>query len=84
MEYTSEDIAKISGFKTWSSKRKIDALLKIDSTMYTNLGLESSDKERKKARVTSRKIYKAIAAFSPVEGYLLEAHMNEKDLAPAK
>ena len=80
MNYNIEDIDKITRFKTWGSDKKVNALLQIDSYMYTNLGLDSTDSERKKAKVVSRKIYRAIAQISPVNGYLLEAHMNEKDL----
>ena len=80
MNYNIEDIDKITRFKTWGPDKKVNALLQIDSYMYANLGLDSTDSERKKAKVVSRKIYRAIAQISPVNGYLLEAHMNEKDL----
>jgi len=75
-----EKIRKISGYKTWSVKRKVDALLEMDSNMYTNLGIESSKKEKAEVKGISKKIYKAIASISPIDGYILEAHMNEKDL----
>ena len=48
--------------------------------MYTNLGLDSTAAEKKKAKTSSRKIYRAITQVSPIDGYFLEAHMNEKDL----
>ena len=48
--------------------------------MYTNLGLDSTATEKKAVKAMSRKIYRAIAAISPLDGYILEAHMNEKDL----
>lgn len=83
MKYTHEDIAKIVGFKTWSETRKLDTLLKIDALLYCNLGLESKDSEKKKVKAISRKIYKAISLINPSEGYMLEAHMNEKDLTEA-
>lgn len=75
-----ERIKKISGYKTWSVKKKVDELLRIDSYMYTNLGLDSTKKEKSEVKSISKKIYKAIAAISPIDGYILEAHMNEKDL----
>ena len=75
-----EKIKKISSYKTWSVKRKVDALLEMDSNMYTNLGIESSKKEKAEVKGISKKIYKAIASISPIDGYILEAHMNEKDL----
>jgi len=83
MKYTHEDTAKIVGFKTWSETRKLDTLLKIDALLYCNLGLESKDSEKKKVKAISRKIYKAISLINPSEGYMLEAHMNEKDLTEA-
>tara|TARA_S200002703_G_scaffold157782_1_gene166552 strand:- start:871 stop:1026 length:156 start_codon:yes stop_codon:yes gene_type:complete len=48
--------------------------------MYTNLGIDSTATEKKSVKIMSRKIYKAIATISPLDGYILEAHMNEKDL----
>ena len=57
MNYTIDDISKITRFKTWSIKKKVDTLLRIDSHMYTNLGLDSTAAEKKKAKTTSRKIY---------------------------
>lgn len=80
MKYTYEDINKIVAFKTWSVKKKVDTLLKIDVNLYTNLGLDSKDSEKKRIKAISRKIYNAISLVSPSDGYMLEAHMNEKDL----
>ena len=75
-----ERIRKIQGYKTWTLKKKVDALLEIDAHMYTNLGRDSSKTEKKEVKTISRKIYKAIALISPLDGYILESHMNEKDL----
>jgi len=77
---TDEKIRKIQGYKTWTVKRKVDELLKEDAWMYTNLGIDSTMTEKKAVKLMSRKIYRAIAAISPLDGYILEAHMNEKDL----
>ena len=60
MAYTVSDIDKIVNFKTWSNRKKIDELLRIDSMIYPNLGTESSDSDRLKAKTTSRKIYRSI------------------------
>jgi hypothetical protein len=51
-----------------------------DAYMYTTLGVDSTVSEKKKVKSMSRKIYKAISNISPLDGYILEAHMNEKDL----
>lgn len=77
---TDEKIRKIQGYKTWTVKRKVDELLREDAWMYTNLGIDSTVTEKKSVKTMSRKIYRAIAAISPLDGYILEAHMNEKDL----
>ena len=77
---TEEKILKIKGYKTWSIKKKVDELLREDAWMYTNLGTDSTATEKKAVKVMSRKIYRAIATISPLDGYILEALMNEKDL----
>ena len=78
-----ERIRKIQGYKTWSIKRKVDELLEIDAINYTNLGIDSSKADKKAVKDISRKIYRAISVVSPMDGYILEAHMNEKDLTKA-
>ena len=75
-----EKIKKIQGYKTWSLKKKVDSLLEIDANNYTNLGIDSTKTEKKEVKAISRKIYKAISLISPLDGYILESHMNEKDL----
>lgn len=77
---TEERIRKIQSYRTWSIKKKVDELLMEDAYMYTNLGVDSTVSEKKKVKSMSRKIYKAISNISPLDGYILEAHMNEKDL----
>lgn len=72
-----KEIKKIQGYKTWSPKRKVDALLEMDANLRTNLGTDSTNKERNQAKSFSKKIYKAISAISPIDGYLLRAHMDE-------
>ena len=75
-----EKIRKIQGYKTWSLKKKVDSLLEIDANNYTNLGKDSTKTEKKEVKAISRKIYKAISLISPLDGYILESQMNEKDL----
>jgi hypothetical protein len=75
-----KEIQKIKSYKTWSKKRKVDTLLEMDANAYTNLGIDSTKKEREITRKNSRKIYRAILEISPLDGYILEAHMKEKDL----
>lgn len=58
--YTINDIDKITEFKSWNDKKKIDELLRIDCDMYTNLGLESSKNQRAITKSNSKKIYRLI------------------------
>lgn len=75
-----KEIRKIIGYKTWNQKRKVDALLRMDHEMYMNLGSDSSKKDVEQTKKNSRKIYRAITQISPKDGYILEAHMMEKDM----
>ena len=75
-----ERLQKIKNYKTWSLKKKVDALLEIDAIQYTNLGKDSTSAEKKQVKTISRKIYKAISSISPLDGYILSAHMDEVDL----
>ncbi len=60
MDYKFEDIDRIVGFSTWTVRKKLDELYRIDSVMYCNLGLESTLKEKKEVKAKSKKIYAAI------------------------
>jgi len=68
MEYRYDDIDRIVNFSTWSDKKKIDELFRIDTYMYTDLGKDSSNKDREEVRKKSRYIYKAIQKIDPVMG----------------
>jgi len=68
MEYNYEDIEKVLGFTTWSERKKIDELFRIDAILYTNLGLDSTDKERFAVERKSKRIYKEISKIDPVIG----------------
>ena len=46
MEYSQEIIDKIFSYKTITDKEKIDRLLEIDATQYTNCGLETTKTEK--------------------------------------
>jgi|TARA_R100001509_G_C4675317_1_gene151604 hypothetical protein len=73
-------IKKIIGYKTWSVEKKVDELLRIDHELYMGIGIDSTKKEVSENKKKSRKIYRAIAQISPLDGYILEAHMMEKEL----
>lgn len=68
MEYKYSDIEKVLEFKTWSKKRKIDELFRIDCEMYTNLGTDSTKTEREKVKAKSKAIYKTVAKIDASVG----------------
>ena len=68
MEYNYNDIEKILGFVSWSNKKKMDELFRIDADLYTNLGIDSTDKERAAVERKSKRIYKEISKLDPVVG----------------
>jgi len=68
MEYTYEDVEKVINFSSWSDKKKIDELFRIDCYMYTNLGIDSTQKERDEVEKKSRYIYRAIKKIDPQLG----------------
>jgi len=76
MEYQYKDIEKISNYKTWPRRKKVDALLSIDCNMYTQLGRESSSRERKETKIKSKNIYKTIGKVNPRLGKLFLQSMD--------
>jgi len=71
-------ILKIVGYKTWSDRKKIDAMLEIDANQYCNLGTESLQKEKDLARKQSRFIYRAIKSVDESVGNLLYKARDRK------
>ncbi len=74
--YNYNDIDKILDFKSWSERKKIDELLRIDCTMYTNLGTDSKKTEREDTKKRSRAIYRAISKINKEVGKGLLYHMD--------
>ena len=68
MEYRYEDVEKVLNFSSWNDKKKIDELFRIDCYMYTNLGIDSTEKERKDVERKSMYIYRAIKKIDPQLG----------------
>ncbi len=77
MEYRINDIEKITEFKSWSERKKIDELLRIDCNMYTNLGTDSTKAERLQVKKNSRKIYRAIKNINQRMGEPLLVAMDK-------
>ena len=50
---------------------RTDALLKMDCDMYTKLGSDSTSKEKKEVKATSKQIYKYIKGINEADGNLL-------------
>jgi len=63
MEYQLKDVEKIVEFSSWSDKKKLEELLRIDCKQYTNLGTDSTKTEREEVKKNSRKIYRLIKKF---------------------
>ncbi len=71
-------ILQIVGYKTWTDKKKIDAMLEIDCNIYTNLGIDSLKKDRDLAKKNSRFIYRAIKSIDNNLGNLLYKSRDKK------
>lgn len=68
MEYTVESVDRIVEFKTWSDRKKLDELLYMDCKLYTELGIDSTIKEKEEVRRKSKIIYTAIKKINPSMG----------------
>jgi hypothetical protein len=68
MFYNEKKMNDILGYKTWSDKRKIDELLHMDCSIYANIGIESTQREKQDARSNPKKIYTSIKKIDPVMG----------------
>ena len=54
----------------------IDKLLEIDAYLYTNLGIDSTKKERLEVKRLSKKIYRMIQGINPAIGKTLLQAMD--------
>jgi hypothetical protein len=68
MDYNKENLDELMSAESLTTKQKLDELLRIDCSMYTNLGTESTNKESNAVKVLSRKIYKHIKVLCPTMG----------------
>ncbi len=78
MDYTTEDLDKVLGFKTWTDKQKMDELLRMDCALHCALGTDSTKGEREAVKRESRKIYKAIKTFDEQNGEMFLRVMDLK------
>lgn len=79
MAYSLNDIEKVIEFKTWSVKRRVDELLRIDCFMYANLGKDSTTKEREEVKRNSKKIYNLIKKINPPMGEAFLYTLDKKE-----
>lgn len=60
-----------------SIKQRTDALLKLDCNMYTNLGVDSTKKEKQEVKKNSKHIYKQIKGIDETSGNLLLSCLDD-------
>lgn len=66
----------VNGYTTKSEKDKLDALLELDTLLYTRLGVDSSLKDKRETKKKSRIIYRSIKTFNKSLGDLFLQHMD--------
>jgi len=71
-----EEILKIAEDYQKTVVQRINELLEIDATMYTNLGSDSTKAEKQEVKKNSRIIYKAIKDLDIATGKLLLQHQD--------
>lgn len=59
-----------------SVKERTDSILELDAISYTNLGKNSSKKEKNKVKSDSKHLYKLIKGFNEQDGNLLLNHLD--------
>ena len=65
----------VTGYVSKSEKEKMDALLELDTLLYTRIGIDSSVTEKRETKKKSRIIYRAIKTFNKSVGDLFLQHM---------
>ena len=76
MRYSNESVEKIYNYKSISDRTKIDRLLEIDATQYTNCGKDSTKKEIELVRKNSKYIYKTIKKIDNSLGSMFLKHLD--------
>jgi|TARA_R110000851_G_scaffold225608_1_gene378403 hypothetical protein len=76
MKYSQEEVDKIYNYTTISDRDKIDKLLQIDATQYTNCGSDSTKKEREIVKKNSTYIYKTIKKINQTLGETFLKHQD--------
>ncbi len=76
MKYSKKIVDKTSNCICVTDKRKIDILLKMDASQYTNLGLDSTAKEKEQVRSNSNYIYQKIKEIDEALGDSFLKHQD--------
>jgi hypothetical protein len=71
-----EEILRIAEDYQKTVVERINQLLEIDATMYTNLGSDSTKAEKQEVKKNSRIIYRAIRDLDLETGKLLLQHQD--------
>ena len=71
-----EEILRIAEDYQKTVVERINQLLEIDATMYTNLGSDSTKAEKQEVKKNSRIIYRAIRELDIETGKLLLQHQD--------
>ena len=71
-----EEILRIAEDYNKSVIQRVNELLEIDATMYTNLGSDSTKAEKQEVKKNSRIIYRAIKDLDFDTGKLLLQHQD--------
>ena len=71
-----EEIKKIAEAYQKTVKERIDQLLELDATQYTNLGSNSTKVEKAEVKKNSKVIYRTIKDLDEYTGKLLLEHLD--------
>lgn len=71
-----EQVLRIAEDYQKTVRERIDKLLELDATMYTNLGSDSTKTEKQEVKKNSRIIYRAIKDLDQETGKLLLQHQD--------
>lgn len=71
-----EEILKIAEAYQKTVRERIDQLLEMDATQYTNLGSDSTKSEKAEVKKNSKVIYKTIKDLDEYTGKLLLEHLD--------
>lgn len=71
-----EEIKKIAEAYQKTVKERIDQLLELDASQYTNLGSDSTKAEKAEVKKNSKVIYRTIKDLDEYTGKLLLEHLD--------